>query len=59
MVAREAVGPERDLLWRMILDEEPAFASFQEKTERIIPVMVLEPSPETTIAGAAVDISHA
>ena len=44
MVAHEAVGPEREALWRRIVDEEPSYASFQEKTERVIPVMVLEPA---------------
>ena len=45
MVAHEAVGPEREALWRRIIAEEPSYASFQEKTERVIPVMVLEAAP--------------
>ncbi len=44
MVAYEAVGPEREALWERIIAEEPSFASFQRKTERVIPVMVLEPA---------------
>lgn len=59
MVAREALGPERDSLWQKILEEEPSFASFQQKTERVIPVMVLERRPRS-IQRAPVpsDISH-
>jgi deazaflavin-dependent oxidoreductase (nitroreductase family) len=44
MIAREAVGLEREAIWRGIAEEEPSFASFQQKTERVIPVMVLEPA---------------
>lgn len=43
MVAREVVGAEREAMWRSVLEEEPAYASFQEKTERVIPIMLLEP----------------
>jgi deazaflavin-dependent oxidoreductase (nitroreductase family) len=59
MVARETRGPEREALWRRIIAEEPSYASFQEKTERVIPVMVLEPAPTgTSIAAAAGDVFH-
>jgi deazaflavin-dependent oxidoreductase (nitroreductase family) len=44
MIAREATGAERNAVWMRVVEEEPSFASFQEKTERIIPVMILEPS---------------
>ena len=54
MVAREAVGPEREALWRRIIEEEPAYSSFQEKTERVIPVMVLEPASVDTSGPSSV-----
>jgi deazaflavin-dependent oxidoreductase (nitroreductase family) len=44
MVAREALGLEREAIWRGIVEEEHSYASFQEKTERVIPVMILEPA---------------
>ena len=44
MVAREAIGAEREAIWKSIIEEEPSYASFQERTTRIIPIMVLEPS---------------
>jgi deazaflavin-dependent oxidoreductase (nitroreductase family) len=43
MVARELVGPDRDAMWRKVIEGEPSYASFQRKTDRIIPVMMLEP----------------
>jgi deazaflavin-dependent oxidoreductase (nitroreductase family) len=40
---RVAEGSERDELYRRIVDEMPKFAGYAEKTERAIPVVVLEP----------------
>ncbi len=45
MLAHEAVGPEKEALWRRVIEEEPSYASVQAKTERVIPVMVLEAAP--------------
>lgn len=45
MVARQAVGIERDAIWREVVEEEPAYDSFQRKSERTIPVMILESAP--------------
>jgi deazaflavin-dependent oxidoreductase (nitroreductase family) len=42
--AREAAGPERERLWRMMADAYPEYESYQRRTERRIPVMVLEPA---------------
>lgn len=42
--ARIASGTERERLWSKQKEEYPAFASYEEKTERQIPVVVLEPT---------------
>ena len=36
-------GPERDLLYAYLTEVWPAFADYQQKADRIIPVVVLEP----------------
>jgi deazaflavin-dependent oxidoreductase (nitroreductase family) len=40
--AREAVGEERDKLYAAQAELYPGFKDYQEKTERVIPVFVLE-----------------
>jgi deazaflavin-dependent oxidoreductase (nitroreductase family) len=42
--AREAEGEERARLWEAMTEIWPPYPSYQEKTERRIPVMVLEPA---------------
>jgi deazaflavin-dependent oxidoreductase (nitroreductase family) len=41
--AREADGEERESLWQRIVAIDPAFAEYQRRTSRRIPVVVLEP----------------
>jgi F420H(2)-dependent quinone reductase len=41
-VARELSGPERDEWWQRAVDTWPTYASYQEKTDRLIPVFLLE-----------------
>jgi deazaflavin-dependent oxidoreductase (nitroreductase family) len=41
--AREAVGEERDRLWRVAADAYPGYDDYQRWTSRRIPVLVLEP----------------
>jgi deazaflavin-dependent oxidoreductase (nitroreductase family) len=41
--AREAEGEERERLWRQMVGIWPAYADYQQKTTRRIPVVVLEP----------------
>ena len=41
--ARVADGDERERLWAAQKQDVPAFAGYEEKTERQIPVVVLEP----------------
>jgi len=40
--ARVAEGEERERLWRMMTETWPAYDDYQERTERQIPVVVLE-----------------
>jgi deazaflavin-dependent oxidoreductase (nitroreductase family) len=41
--ARDATGAERDRLWRMMAEAYSPYESYQRRTERQIPVVVLEP----------------
>jgi len=42
MRARTAEGAEREELWRAAVAANPGYATYQERTERQIPVVVLE-----------------
>lgn len=42
-VAREVTGAERDLWWDRAVAAYPDYRDYQEKTERTIPVFVLDP----------------
>ena len=43
MVAREVSGDEKALWWERAVAAYPDYADYQQKTERVIPVFVLEP----------------
>ncbi|MDH6122473.1 nitroreductase family deazaflavin-dependent oxidoreductase [Kitasatospora sp. GAS204B] len=43
MTAREATGQERDQWWARAVEAWPDYAEYQKKTDRVIPVFVLEP----------------
>ena len=43
MTAREVTGEERAAWWERALAAWPAYADYQKKTDRLIPVFVLEP----------------
>ena len=43
MVAQTAEGDERARLWSRVVEEYPAYAEYQRKTDRQIPVVVLHP----------------
>lgn len=45
-VAREVSGAERELWWSRAVEAYPPYADYQTKTERVIPVFVLEPVSE-------------
>ena len=44
MTAREVHGEERATWWRYAVDAWPAYDDYQKRTERVIPVFVLERS---------------
>lgn len=41
---REVEGAERDLWWARSVEAYPDYADYQTKTDRVIPVLVLEPA---------------
>jgi deazaflavin-dependent oxidoreductase (nitroreductase family) len=41
--AEEVTGPERDRLYRVQATERPNFAEYEQKTDRVIPVVALIP----------------
>lgn len=43
MTAKTAEGEERARLWSRVVEEYPAYAGYQRKTDRQIPVVVLRP----------------
>ena len=43
LVAREVEGAERVLWWERAVAAYPPYAEYQERTDRVIPVLVLEP----------------
>jgi deazaflavin-dependent oxidoreductase (nitroreductase family) len=44
MVAREVTGAERNAWWERSVAAYPPYAEYQQKTDRLIPVFVLEPA---------------
>jgi F420H(2)-dependent quinone reductase len=42
--ARVAKGEEHDLLFRKVVEHFPIYSGYQQKTDRRIPVVVLEPA---------------
>jgi deazaflavin-dependent oxidoreductase (nitroreductase family) len=46
MVAREVAGAERDAWWERSVAAFPPYAEYQTKTDRLIPVFVLEPATD-------------
>ena len=42
VTARDA-GPQRDELWAKVVATDPRFGNYESKTERVIPVVILEP----------------
>ncbi|WP_328420163.1 nitroreductase family deazaflavin-dependent oxidoreductase [Streptomyces sp. NBC_00443] len=43
MKAREITGAEKDAWWERAVAAYPPYAEYQQKTDRVIPVFVLEP----------------
>jgi deazaflavin-dependent oxidoreductase (nitroreductase family) len=46
--AREATSDERERWWERAVEAWPDYAKYQTKTDRLIPVFVLEPLDKTT-----------
>jgi len=44
VVAREVDGPERERLWVVVTEAFPLYATYQRKTQRLIPLFVLDPA---------------
>jgi F420H(2)-dependent quinone reductase len=44
MTAREISGEERATWWKRAVAAYPSYADYQEKTDRLIPLFVLEPT---------------
>jgi len=42
--ARDATGAERERLWKLMVEGYPTYESYQRRTGRQIPVVVLEPA---------------
>jgi deazaflavin-dependent oxidoreductase (nitroreductase family) len=42
--AREVDGAERERLWAMVVREFPLYETYQGRTDRVIPLFVLEPA---------------
>jgi deazaflavin-dependent oxidoreductase (nitroreductase family) len=40
---REIEGPERERLWTRLVEKDPAYAEYQRRTKRRLPVVVLKP----------------
>lgn len=51
--AREASGAERDLWWQRAVATWPDYATYQTKTDRVIPVFVLDPMPHAVFSSSA------
>lgn len=46
--AREIDGAEREEWWERCVEAFPPYAEYQEKTDRVIPVLLLEPHDESS-----------
>ncbi|MGH3498496.1 MAG: nitroreductase family deazaflavin-dependent oxidoreductase [Nocardioidaceae bacterium] len=44
MIARELTGDERTTWWNRAVDAFPPYAGYRTKTDRVIPVFVVEPA---------------
>lgn len=42
--AREAEGAERDRLWARLVEIQPEYRDYEGRTDRVIPVVVLDPA---------------
>jgi len=52
VTAREFEGADRDRLWRLVVETDPSYAAYQQRTTRRIPVVVLERIPAESASSA-------
>ena len=52
MVARELTGEEREIWWERAVAAFPPYADYQKRTDRQIPVFLLEPLDDQGLASA-------
>ena len=50
MLAREVTGTERTAWWERAVAAFPDYADYEKKTDRVIPVFVLEPAPAAVLS---------
>jgi deazaflavin-dependent oxidoreductase (nitroreductase family) len=48
MTVRELSGDEREQWWRRAVEAFPPYAEYQRKTDRLIPLLLLEPPASTS-----------
>jgi deazaflavin-dependent oxidoreductase (nitroreductase family) len=48
VVARTASEDEKPALWKIVCDQWPNYDAYQERTKRVIPVVLLTPTPSVT-----------
>jgi hypothetical protein len=53
MIARTASPDERAELWPQIVSVHKAYADYQRKTDRDIPLVILEPAESQQSAGSS------
>jgi F420H(2)-dependent quinone reductase len=51
--ARAADGAERDRLWPRVVDAHQGYEGYQRRTQRTIPLVILEPRPDDGPAAAS------
>ncbi len=59
LIARTATGPERVALWEEIVKIHGGYGRYQQRTDRQIPVVVLEPASGDRDADQAADVGNA
>lgn len=53
VIAETAEPEERERLWQMLLKVRPEFAEYQQRTSRVLPIVILKPLPaqESGVSG--------
>jgi len=51
MTATEVDDPERSRLWSLVCDQFPLYATYQDRTTRLIPLFLLTPTGDSELQG--------